>query len=73
MFPSPFEAFDAYDRRRRARHRAPCARSSGRSSETGAWAALERGELTMDEFFAALEAEATAAGFELDARAAHGS
>ncbi len=38
------------------------------SSETGAWAALERGELTMDEFVDALEAEALAAGFELDAR-----
>jgi putative hydrolase of the HAD superfamily len=36
------------------------------SSETGAWAALERGELGMDEFFRLLAAEATAAGFELD-------
>jgi putative hydrolase of the HAD superfamily len=38
------------------------------SSETGAWAALERGELTIDEFATALEAEAEAAGFVLDAR-----
>ena len=39
------------------------------SSETGAWAALERGELSLDEFFAALELEAAGAGFALDARA----
>ena len=39
------------------------------SSETGAWAALERGELTIEEFATALEAEADAAGFALDARA----
>jgi putative hydrolase of the HAD superfamily len=43
------------------------------SSETGAWAALERGELTLDEFFAALELEAAGAGFALDARALLGS
>ena len=39
-----------------------------RSSESGAWAALERGELRMEAFVAALEAEALAAGFRLDAR-----
>ena len=46
VFPSPFEAFDAYEHDRglpvgsvRALIRV--------SSETGAWAALERGELTM--------------------------
>jgi len=67
VFPSPFEAFDAYDRANalepgtvRALIRA--------SSETGAWAALERGELSMDAFADALEAEALAAGFQLDAR-----
>ena len=42
------------------------ARAHQTSSETGAWAALERGELTMDDFFVALEAEAAAAGFALD-------
>jgi putative hydrolase of the HAD superfamily len=66
VFPSPFEAFDAYDAgnaldtgttRALIRH----------SSETGAWARLERGELTMDEFVVALEAEARDAGFALDA------
>lgn len=67
VFPSPFEAFDAYDRANalepgtvRALIRA--------SSETGAWSALERGELSMDAFADALEAEALAAGFRLDAR-----
>jgi putative hydrolase of the HAD superfamily len=67
VFPSPLEAFDVYDAR------AGLAAGSVRgliraSSETGAWAALERGELTMDEFATALEAEAQTAGFELDAR-----
>jgi putative hydrolase of the HAD superfamily len=66
VFPSPFDAFDAFDRdsglpvgtvRRLIRA----------SSESGAWAALERGELTLTEFYARLEAEAAAAGFQLDA------
>jgi len=65
VYPSPFEAFDAYD--------VDAGLDSGTvraliktSSETGAWAALERGELAMDEFFGLLELEAAAAGFELD-------
>ncbi|MDQ1435103.1 MAG: putative hydrolase of the superfamily [Actinomycetota bacterium] len=67
VFPSPFEAFDAYD------HGNDLKKGTTRSlirtsSETGAWAALERGELTMDEFVTSLEAEALAAGFRLDAR-----
>ncbi len=67
VFPSPFEAFDAYDER----HSLTAGTMRGlirRSSEEGAWAALERGELGMDEFAVALEAEADAAGFRLDAR-----
>ncbi len=67
VFPSPFDAFDEYDRGHgfetgtvRALIRT--------SSEAGAWAALERGELNMDAFLAALEREADAAGFRLDAR-----
>jgi putative hydrolase of the HAD superfamily len=66
VFPSPFEAFDAYDEHHglspgsvRALIRT--------SSEEGAWAALERGELSMPEFVVALEAEAERAGFGLDA------
>jgi putative hydrolase of the HAD superfamily len=67
VFPSPFEAFDTYD------HGNDLKKGTMRalirvSSETGAWAALERGELSMDEFIVALEAEALAAGFILDAR-----
>jgi putative hydrolase of the HAD superfamily len=67
VFPSPFEAFDSYD----ANARLPpgTVRALIRtSSEAGAWAALERGELELDAFFAALEVEAVDAGFELDAR-----
>jgi putative hydrolase of the HAD superfamily len=67
VFPSPFEAFDAYDTDTglppgsvRALIRT--------SSEAGAWAALERGELGMNDFFSALELEAEANGFRLDAR-----
>ncbi len=61
VFPSPFEAFDRYD----TIADLPAGFTRGlirTSSETGAWAALERGELTMTEFFAALEAEAAALG-----------
>jgi putative hydrolase of the HAD superfamily len=67
VFPSPFEAFDAYD------HGSGLAPGTlraliRRSSEEGAWAALERGDLTMDEFVIALETEADSEGFGLDAR-----
>lgn len=66
VFPSPFEAFDRYDTI--ADLPVGFTRALIRtSSETGAWAALERGELTLTEFFAALEAEATAAGQAIDA------
>ena len=67
VFPSPFEAFDAYDHGNDLK-KGTMRSLIRRSSESGAWAALERGELTMDEFVDALEAEALAAGFELDAR-----
>jgi putative hydrolase of the HAD superfamily len=67
VFPSPFEAFDAYD------HGNGLTKGTLRalirqSSEEGAWASLERGELTMDAFVVALETEAADAGFALDAR-----
>ena len=67
VFPSPFEAFDAYDHGNDLR-KGTMRALIRRSSESGAWAALERGELSMDEFVLALEAEALAAGFTLDAR-----
>jgi putative hydrolase of the HAD superfamily len=65
VFPSPFEAFDAYDG---DNDLAPGTVRAliKTSSETGAWAALERGELAMPEFYDALGAEAAAAGFALD-------
>ena len=65
VYPSPFEAFDAYDGE--AGLEPGTVRGLIRtSSETGAWASLERGELAMDDFFTLLAAEAAAAGFELD-------
>jgi putative hydrolase of the HAD superfamily len=72
VFPSPFEAFDAHDT---ATSLPPgTVRALIRtSSEEGAWAALERGELSMDAFFTALELEAEERGVRLDARALMGS
>jgi putative hydrolase of the HAD superfamily len=67
VFPSPFDAFDAYDHRNDLDHGTTRALIRT-SSETGAWADLERGRLTMDEFALALEAEALESGFVLDAR-----
>jgi len=67
VFPSPFEAFDAYDHGN-GLTKGTLRALIRRSSEEGAWAALERGELTMDEFVIALETEADAEGFALDAR-----
>jgi putative hydrolase of the HAD superfamily len=67
VFPSPFEAFDAYDRDNELQEGTMRALIR-ESSESGAWAALERGELSMDEFVDTLEVEALAAGFRLDAR-----
>ncbi len=67
VFPSPFEAFDAHDHGNDLK-KGTMRALIRKSSESGAWAALERGEHTMDEFVVALEAEALAAGFQLDAR-----
>ncbi len=61
VFPSPLDAFDVYDER--AGLAAGTTRTIVRaSSETGAWAALERGELTMEQFCPALDEEAAALG-----------
>ena len=65
VFPSPFEAFDAYDAETGLEPGTVRALIKT-SSERGAWAALERGELTMPDFYAAVGAEADAAGFALD-------
>jgi putative hydrolase of the HAD superfamily len=66
VFGSPFESFDEYERQ--ARLPVGSVRTViARSSEDGAWAALERGEHTMASFCAALDAEAAAHGHEIDA------
>jgi putative hydrolase of the HAD superfamily len=67
VFPSPFEAFDAYDHGN-GLDKGTLRALIRQSSEEGAWASLERGELTMDAFVTALETEADTAGFALDAR-----
>ena len=61
VFASPFEAFDAYDRGARTPD-PERARADPQQQRDGAWAALERGELTMDAFAIALEAEARRRG-----------
>ena len=64
---SPFEAFAAYERR--------CGLESGfirrlnsTNPDSNAWARLERGEVTVEEFGLLFEAEAAAAGGELRAQ-----
>jgi putative hydrolase of the HAD superfamily len=71
VFDSPFEHFDAYERESRL-PTGSVRRVIARSSQEGAWAALERGELTMSEFCAALDAEAAEAGHTIDAGAIMG-
>ena len=66
VFASPFDAFDSYDQRSGF----PIGTTRGiirSSSETGAWAALERGELTQAQFHDALNAEGLTVGFAIDA------
>ena len=66
VFASPFEAFDIYDQR--AGFPLGTTRAIVKSSsETGAWAALERGELTQTQFHDALNAEGLTVGFTIDA------
>jgi putative hydrolase of the HAD superfamily len=65
VFGSPFEHFDAYEQRR-ALPVGSVRRVIARSSQVGAWAALERGELTMPAFCAALDAEAEAEGLAIE-------
>lgn len=66
---SPFDWFERYERE----HGLPpgCIRGlNATDPETNAWARLERSEITFDQFCDEFEAEAAAAGFSLDARAA---
>ena len=67
VFPSPFDAFDAYEA---AAGLPPgfVRRVIAHSAEAGAWERLERSEVTFEEFCAQLEDEARGFGGELDAR-----
>ncbi len=65
---SPFDAFAAYEAANSLqpgfiRH------LNATNPDTNAWAGLERGELSLDEFAARFEAEAAALGAVIDARA----
>jgi putative hydrolase of the HAD superfamily len=66
VFGSPFEHFDAYEQTA-GLPAGSVRRVIARSSEHGAWAALERGELTMPDFVVALETEAHSYGIAIDA------
>ncbi len=66
VFPSPFDAFDTYEREEglsKGFVRAVIARSA----EDGAWARLERSDVTFKEFCLELEGEALLAGEEISA------
>jgi putative hydrolase of the HAD superfamily len=67
ILSSPFEAFTRYEEE----HGLPDGFIRGLNAtdpDTNAWARLERGEVTFDEFCALFEAEATSAGHAIDAR-----
>jgi putative hydrolase of the HAD superfamily len=68
VFPSPFDAFDTYERDAGLPPRF-VRRVIAASAEDGAWAQFERSELTFGEFCVALEAEFTAEGGTVDAAA----
>ncbi|MSY06809.1 MAG: HAD-IA family hydrolase [Actinobacteria bacterium] len=66
VFPSPFDAFDAYEKEEglsKGFVRAVIARSA----EDGAWARLERSDVTFEEFCSELEGEALLAGEQISA------
>jgi putative hydrolase of the HAD superfamily len=67
ILSSPFEAFAAYERE--AGLPADLIRSiNATDPDTNAWARMERNEVSIDEFCELFEAEARAAGHEVDAR-----
>jgi putative hydrolase of the HAD superfamily len=68
IISSPFEAFSNYE----AAHGLPDGFIRGLNStnpDTNAWAHLERGDVSFEEFCELFEAEARAAGGEIEARA----
>ena len=67
IITSPFESFSRYE----AAHGLPdgfIRRLNSTNPDTNAWAHLERGDVSFDEFCALFEAEARAAGGELKGR-----
>jgi len=68
VFPSPIDVFRDYERAQGLPHRF-LSEVVLTDPDAGAWARLERGELTMAEFCAEFEAECTAAGQHIDATA----
>jgi putative hydrolase of the HAD superfamily len=66
VFPSPFDAFADYERAHGLPERFIRTVVAG-GAEHGAWARLERGELSMGEFVVTFSAECRAAGGEVDA------
>ncbi|MDQ6695889.1 MAG: HAD-IA family hydrolase [Actinomycetota bacterium] len=68
ILSSPFEAF-AHHESERGLPEGFIRRLNSTNPDTNAWAQLERSEVDVDEFVALFEAEARAAGHELDGRA----
>ena len=67
ILSSPFDSFARYERA----HRLPdgfIRQLNATNPHTNAWAHLERGDISFDEFCSRFEAEAREAGHELDAR-----
>ncbi len=65
ILTSPFEAFNAYEAEI-GLPRYTIRRRNATNPDTNAWARLERNEVTVEEFAALFEAEARAAGHELE-------
>lgn len=68
VFPSPFAAFDAYERANELPDRF-IRTVVAASADNGAWARLERSDSSFDEFCKELEAECEAAGGTVNAAA----
>lgn len=67
VFPSPLDAFRAYEARRGLPERF-LSRVVLADPDAGAWSRLERGELDLGAFAQRFEAECAAAGAEIDAK-----
>ncbi len=67
VFPSPFDAFDAYELAR-GLSKGFVRSVIARSAEDGAWARLERSDITFEDFCRELEEESRLAGQEIDAQ-----